>query len=167
MWGGEKPGKDRAAKLPPLRTGHLKSGSRVDQQGYSLSVTGDCCTCKGHGLTIPALSPGKASGEQQPIPHFPHGTGVPKARGGDWGAWQDCGPPAPPGCAVPPAWAPSAASLSGDSSTPTCAESMTATIMLSSSPLRRVSSGNWGGVKLRQGPGRARGWLVSQTRCLM
>lgn len=34
-------------------------------------------------------------------------------------------------------------SRSGDSSVLTCAESITATIMFSSSPLRKVSSGNW------------------------
>lgn len=142
-----------------------RSGLRVDQQDYSLCDRGPL-QCKGHSLTVPALSQGKASGEQQPTPRFPHRTGVPEAcRGdwGDWGAWWDCSPPAPPGCAIPPTRAPSAASLSGDSLMPTCAESMTATIMLSSSPLRRVSSGNWGGGKLRQGPGGARGWLVSHT----
>lgn len=72
-------------------------------------------------------------------------------------------PACPSGLRRPPNPGLSVASLSGDSLMPTCAESMTATIMLSSSPLRRVSSGNWGGGKLRQGPGGARGWLVSHT----
>lgn len=80
--------------------------------------------------------------EQTPLPHALQGQAI-------WGL-------TPLGAEVSAATQGTCCPQPQHSSCLTCAESMTATIMLSSSPLRRVSSGNCKGGKARQGSGE--GW---------